>query len=325
MRKVFSFVLAMLFLLCSCTNDSTASDNESADKTNSSDSTSSSVQGMPPLWWTLDLYTDRFRYSSIDDFCGKIINNGTDELYETNDGCDHQLYDNYHDKRRENISKVVDNCVYETYYKGRKLEIDDLLGFNVHLGQENPNGLGEPSYCEYFVKLSDDPDGKVTVAHVRFYEMSRVKKDWDYFYHKWLEDPSYYDNDYRTNASMKLPYNGSEVNCLVRSEYNSETNTLKYGVGTWLCIEYNEEVLVFFDFYPALTVQNYDDLLYETGYQHDDKRISLKTKLKQRYSFWDPGYLTDNGNLINFLNDFEFQKVIVSERETQVDGSVSPK
>lgn len=282
MRKVFAIVLAMLFLLCSCTNDNTASDNESGNITNSSDSTSLSVQGTQQPWLRA-FYTEDFRYSSIDDFCEKVNNNGTDELFKYNVGLEGHQPDSYDGKRRKNISSVIDNCVYEMYYKGEKIDIHGLAGFNVHLGQEDKNGPGSPSYCEYFVEFTDDSYNESYVAQVRFYEMSRVKKFWDEF----LLNPT---RGLDRFTSIKLPYNSKEVNCVIFGQYDSEINRWLLR-GPRLCFEYNEEVLIFIDFAP------------------DD------------YAIYDVPRIWENDYLMNFFENFAFQKVIVRDAG---DGSVVP-
>ena len=303
MKKVIILVIVSLFLLCSCNKNETASTVESNYNTISSKTTSTNQSIQP---WYRNFYVEDFTYSSIDEFCRKISENGSDELFERCPNMPINPY-GFDSKRRENISNILNNCIYEMYYKGEKIEPHELIGFNVHVGREDKGEYtGAPSYCEYFVKFKDSDYKASYVAHVRFYEMSRVKKYWDEF----LQNPI--DTFGKRFTAIKLPLDGKEVNGVVSCEYDPNTNDF-LARGTWICFEYTEDVIIFIDFAPNKTTESYASKVDKKGYSYED----IKTKLQQEFAIYDVPPIFDNEYTKSFLGDFVFEKISIITSDTE--------
>ncbi len=297
MNRIIALVLVVLFSFCSCTNSETAS---KAESNNSTDSLNTSIQP-----WAVDFYTNDFKYSSIDEFCEEINKNGSDELFE----CIQEVYykpDNFDSKRRENISRIIDNCVYETYYKGIKLEINELVGFNIHLGNEHHSSTGYPSYCEYFVKFSDDPVKGDCVVFVRFYEMSRIQKEWNAFVEAY--DSGEYEPEMPVYSLVRISYNGKEkTECIINGTRDPETGVWTHETRTQLYLKLNDDVVVFIDFAPGDMINSYAKKIYLEGCSP----LQSEKRIKEELAIYDVPPVDDSNFLDNLQNYLTFEEVDV--------------
>lgn len=281
MKRIINVALILLLVLCSCKADGKNSDEQA--------SANAGSVCYPPLVY-YEFYKNDFRYSSIDEFKDKFAINGADELFvsvtETGKPKDHD------EKRYSNIDCTINNCIYEVYYKGEKLELQENVGFNIHLGNEdNHNWYGWPSYCDYFVKFTHSKlDG---AALVRVYELSRIQETWD----RYMQEHSYEDAGY---TLIQIPYNGNIYDCLVSWKFDSETGEWIERNGVHIYLKYNN-ALIYIDFAPFEYIEDYAYMLYrEYGIP--------ESKTTQELALGDSKILREifPNNLFEY---FEFSKV----------------
>ncbi len=239
-------------------------------------------------------YIDDFTYPSVDEFKAKIFEKGIDALFEYNH--DYKEAAAPHDsKRRDNIRNVLDNCVYEVFYKGEKAEIVELIGFNVHLGTESRSdgGIGAVSYCEYFIKFDDGDPG---VAFVRFYDYSRMSEGWDSFEKKTIGN-----NLEILYSKQKIVYNGKETECIINGTRDTKNGEWLYCDGFDLYLKHNDNVVVLIDFAP------WDEI--NAFVERSNNSIQMQKKIKEELMVSSSLPFNKSGFLDNLDDYFTFKKV----------------